>query len=282
MEKNDILIKNKYVLESFIGNGKFGKVYKGFHKKTREPVAIKIEKPGKLLQNETTILNYLYNAGSRNIPTVYWYGLFGENVCLIMTYYKISLFDYIQGKELTPSKILSIFVQSISILENIHQKFVIHRDIKPQNIMMKDGELSLIDFGFSTFYVDDEHNHLPLKTNGQHIIGTPRYVSVHIHDGIEYSRRDDLISLGYMFLFIFYRELPWDITENRENKENYEETHVLYPKNQDRKIAKLLENIECFYSTYNTAIFEYLKYCYSLPYDETPRYDYLKDLFLSK
>ena len=55
-------INNKYIVQSVIGEGKFGKVYKGYNIKTQEPVAIKLEDKGtpyKLLKRETSIMKYL-------------------------------------------------------------------------------------------------------------------------------------------------------------------------------------------------------------------------------
>jgi serine/threonine protein kinase len=283
-----LLINNKYIIESNIGKGQFGSVYKGFHKKTRELVAIKIEKmisPMKTLKNETTILNYLQNNGSRNIPEVHWYGVYANSTCLVMTLYNYSLYDYIKSNELSRQQIQKIILKSIDIIENIHSLFVLHRDIKPQNFMIKNSELFIIDFGFSTFYIDDNKNHLPMKTNNienSNIIGTPKYISVNIHNGITPSRRDDLISLGYIFMFLLNKQLPWDIIPNIENN-NYNEIHILNTKNQYINQLKQLESIESF-SKINDNLYQslyyFLKYCYSLKYDEDPNYYSIKQLIL--
>jgi len=165
--ENIITINNKYIIETNIGKGQFGSIYKGYHKKTREPIAIKFEhsnSPIKLLKNETTILNYLYNNGCRNIPQVHWYGLFSNNTCLVMTLYDYSLYDLLKNKkkDLSIQQLQYIILQCLDIFENIHNSFVLHRDIKPQNFMIKNNELFLIDFGFSTFYIGDDKQHLPM------------------------------------------------------------------------------------------------------------------------
>lgn len=286
-ETNNIVINNKYIIDTNIGKGQFGSVYKGYHKKTREHVAIKLEttnSPIKLLKNETTILNYLYNNSSHNIPQVHWYGVFTNVTCLVMTLFDFSLYDYVKSKELSIEQIKKIMIKSIDIIENIHNSFVIHRDIKPQNFMIKNSDLFIIDFGFSTFYIDDNKKHLPIKTNDIEqctIIGTPKYISLNIHNGINPSRRDDLISLGYVFIFLLYKQLPWDKFPIFENKENYEEIHALHPKNQYMKQLKQIENIEKIIIPNNSIyqfIYYYIKYCYSLKYDEEPNYYSIKQL----
>ena len=95
----------------------------------------------------------------------------------------------------------------------MHSKFYIHRDIKPDNIMMGLAETSnivhMIDFGLTRLVIDPKTNkHIPLAT-GKNLIGTCRYVSVNSHKGLELSRRDDLITLGYVILNIFKGSLPW-------------------------------------------------------------------------
>ena len=285
-EPNNIVINNKYIIESNIGKGHFGSIYKGYHKKTRELVAIKLEKtnsPIKLLKNETTILNYLSNNGSLNIPQVHWYGVFNNVTCLVMTLFEISLYDFVKSKDLSIEQIKKIVIKTIEILENIHHSFVIHRDIKPHNFMIKNGELFIIDFGFSTFYIDDNKNHLPNKENNIencNIIGTPKYISLNIHNGITPSRRDDLISLGYIFIFLLYKDLPWDNFPIFENKDNYEEIHVLHPKNQYIKQLKQIETLKKQENSIHQFIYYYIKYCYSIKYDEEPNYYSIKQLIL--
>jgi serine/threonine protein kinase len=152
-------IANKYLLGENIGAGCFGSVYNGTHYKTNMPVAIKMEDINtevKILKNETTILKYLYDQGSRDIPIVYWFGMHKNNMCLVMSLYDCSLHDYIQQKPLPPNKIDVIMRTMINIFQSIHSKFVIHRDIKPDNFLMGLGADSyivyLIDYGLAKKY----------------------------------------------------------------------------------------------------------------------------------
>ena len=84
------MIVNKYIITNKVSEGQFGKIYKGKHKRTNEDIAIKFEvcdNEIKLLKHETTILNYLFQKGSRNTPHVYWYGIYKKYYGLIMPYY---------------------------------------------------------------------------------------------------------------------------------------------------------------------------------------------------
>ena len=142
-----------------------------------------------------------------------------------MTYYDTSLYQYLQtNRDISIDKLNRIFLQCIVILESIHKLYVIHRDIKPQNFMLKNGELFLIDFGLSIFYVHENGEHID-ESSHDAIIGTPKYISLNIHNGISPSRRDDLISIGYMYIFMFCRELPWENITNSEFDNNIDCFH---------------------------------------------------------
>lgn len=280
MNTNDI-IADKYVVQNKIGSGKFGTVFKCVNKKTQEFVAIKTEDSRtslKILKHETAILKYIHDHGVREVPLVYWYGLHHSYMCLAMTYYECSLQEYLFDKQNLPiSKINSFIVACINILESIHKVFILHRDIKPHNFMIKGDQIFLIDFGFATFFVDERSNHLPISSH-ENILGTPKYVSYYIHDGLTPSRRDDLISLGYMYLFLICRELPWDSFKKPDYFENLDEINIMHYKNQQRKTHKSFENISAVCKQINPSVYEYLNVCYKLDYHAAPNYDLLRTL----
>ena len=108
---------------------------------------------------------------------------------------------------------LMMFFQLLERMQHMHELEVIHRDLKPDNIMMGLGEASntvhLIDFGLTRSIIDPETGtHIPMTT-GKNLIGTCRYVSANSHKGLELSRRDDLITLGYVIIRLYKGSLPW-------------------------------------------------------------------------
>lgn len=270
------MVANKYKIVEFIGNGKFGNVFKGMHHKSKQFIAIKMETSDyKILKHETTMLNFLFRKGCRQIPTIFWYGIHETKPTLIISYY-----DTVFNSSNFSSR---HFSNIISILSNIHKCGVIHRDIKTSNFMLKNDIVYLIDFGFATFYIDDDFKH---KENSikEYIIGTPAFISINIHNGNEASRRDDLISLGYIYLYLnFGIENPLNIdyssmfTNNRNNLPLCDSNiSIRHPSNLERRESKKWENLsknEIFKQ--HTNIFNYLEYCYSLKYDETPDYNRL-------
>ena len=275
MNNTNISINNKYIIENLIGKGKFGQIFKGHIYKKNTHIAIKMEPSEgefKSIKHEVTILNYLYKRGCRNIPYIYWYGKYNLDICMVMNYFQGSLY-----RENIPQ--IDIFmIKCIDILKNIHEHYVIHRDIKPQNFMFDEhGELHLIDFGLATVYVDDNHRHIECTGCSQsYILGTPKYISFNVHEGYVPSRRDDLISVGYLYLFLKYGSLPWDniglfvsgsndvgrspesfvsfpptspsFTTGNIPNEGFSELHVLHSNNQFRKEKKEWSNISTYLS----------------------------------
>ena len=268
------MIVNKYIINSKIGKGQFGKIYKGKYKKTNENIAVKfedIDSEIKLLKHETTILNYLFNKGSKNTPYVYWYGIYKKYYGLIIPYYDCTLDYYLIHNEISKNNIIKMISKMINILQTIHNIGVIHRDIKPQNFMIKNEEIFLIDFGLSTIFVDEYLKHIEPKNDSSFIIGTPKFISLHIHNGKDASRRDDVISLMYLYLYMNNDlQLPWENVQDRQDE--YSPHHILHFKNQERKRMKELFQKNIYENTKERKIFNYI---YLIEFKENPLYQWL-------
>ena len=286
------IIVNKYRIEKRIGEGKFGVVYSGTILKKNIPIAIKMESQEtniRILKHETTILNHLYRNGCRCIPMVYWFGVHFENTCLIMNFYKCSLNDYSKTHNMTDK--MDIFMAKlIELLENIHKHYVVHRDIKPDNFMFdENNDLHMIDFGMATIYINEEKEHIPyIKGSREFVMGSNRFMSYNVHNGDEPVRRDDLISIGYLYLYYMLNGLPWDniqtddyIGIKSEEMNLYSDLHILNYKNKIRKGKKSWEQLAPIASICNAKIYRYLDYCYHLSFDGEPCYDALKMVFLN-
>jgi serine/threonine protein kinase len=217
------VIQGKYEIQNILGKGKFGTVCKGTIKKNNQFIAIKLEpKQNSIstLRHEAAVLRYLNSKRVVQIPELYYYGTQQPYYYLIMTYYpEYSLDKY----ELEADDIHEWWIQSCCILRAVHDQGIIHRDIKPSHFMksMKgnDVQWNLIDFGLATTYLDDQHEHVKESQN-TNLIGSPNWISLYIHQGIQPSRRDDYISIVYILIDLYLqmegKNLPWlDVDINR-------------------------------------------------------------------
>lgn len=99
------------------------------------------------------------------------------------------------SKKFSLKTVVKIGIQLIDRIEALHQRGFLHRDIKPDNIMVglneKSNTIYLIDLGLSKRFMIDQEDHIPMK-KGNQMIGTLRYASISNHKGFEQSRRDDI------------------------------------------------------------------------------------------
>lgn len=204
------LVFDKYDLVNHVGTGSFGDVYVVRNIQTDERLACKIEINAKVstLKHEANMLQYLSKVDFT--PNLRRFGSENGNLCMIMDLYDESLdvvksingvFSYKNG--------LLLMHDLLEKMRKLHELKIIHRDIKPDNFLIerKTKQIKIIDFGLSKKYLSGG-KHIEYKT-GKNIVGTTRYISVNIHKGIEASRRDDLISLGYMVIWLQMERLPW-------------------------------------------------------------------------
>ena len=273
-------INHRYVIEKIIGNGTFGNVYKAKCKKKDLFYAVKTEPSSAAyttLTHECNILKYLYDNRCRSIPYISWYGIHRDSFCLITPLYDMTLTDYLCERKLPLASVHKLFPKLITLMQTIHELRVIHRDIKPDNFMVKDGELFLIDFGLANVYIDDHSNHVE-NIQQTEITGNIRFCSYFVMTGHRPSIRDDLISLGYLFLYIINMELPWDNIPHFEDSQ-YPRNHILHIRNRKNAEHKTLSSIKQFSSTIDKPLIMFFQYIYSIQYDELPCYDALRNLF---
>ena len=280
-----------------IGQGAFGTIYSGKNRRTGEKVVIKMEPKSiafSSLKHESNLLNILYSKHCRNIPPTYWYGVVSDwnKRVLVMPFYEQSLQDVLSSNR-PLNRSSSSFLQiasnimrsAISILQHVHEKYVIHRDIKPANFMVHNDELLLIDFGLASFYVDSDENHIhPANPKKTHIIGTPKYASWNIHEGEEYSRRDDLMSIIYIGLFLLHGNYLWGINHRdsectfTEFSSELKNSDLLHPMNQWFKRQKNKENVKLMSSEWNKLQI-FAENIYNLSFQERPSYKKYIELF---
>jgi serine/threonine protein kinase len=257
------VVNKKYKIINKIGGGSFGQIYKGQNIRTSEFVAIKVEPIAggiNLLKHESIIYQYLQNCPG--VPSVKWFGKDDHNYYMVINLLGESL-QSIKNKKQTFSLrlVLQIGIKIIRLLKTIHDKGLVHRDIKPDNFLLgldnDKNNIYIIDFGFCKTYMRDG-THIPLSKTSN-LIGSLTYASAKSHDFIELARRDDLESLGYMLIYFYLGNLPWQ--------------NVLESRIKELK-QKILECDEI-----PSGLIEYLKYVVNLGFDEEPDYSLAIHIF---
>ena len=278
-QNNDPLIGkilfDKYLLVKKLGEGSFGCIYSA--RENNNWYAIKFENKNKgqnLLENEAYIMSYL---NGPRIPAVKSFGYSGDHNVLIMELMGKSLedlFENLPNKKMSIRCVCNLGYQMIDIMEYIHNKHIIHRDIKPDNFVMGKGAKSkylfLLDFGLSKKYRSSTTlKHYPLIKRKK-LTGTARYASINALNGMTQSRRDDLEAIGYVLMYFLIGKLPWQGMVNKNKDERY--LRIMEVK-RDTTPEQLCKGFPPEFE-------RYISYTRNLEYEEQPDYDLLKNLFL--
>jgi serine/threonine protein kinase len=171
-------------------------------------------------------------------------------------------------------EITEYLISMLQIINRVHDAGVVHRDIKPENFMFsietkKDGDvekkLNIIDFGLSRFYMKgDKH---VTNTYNKTIVGTLRYISKNVHNGEVYSRRDDIISIMYVVIYLLKGKLNWSgIVAKNGDKRTKEE--LVYDKKIKTTSHELCAGLPHLYQ-------KLIDYAYKLEFEEKPDYLYM-------
>ena len=254
------MIANKYKIINKISEGVFGEVYKAENVRTREKVAIKFEYKQnniKMLKNEAKIYQYLKNKDC--FPQLKWFGTNKEINYLVIDLLGDSIKNRINiYKSFCLKNVLLLGIQMINHIRILHENFLLHRDIKPDNFLFGLKEFSnrlyLIDLGLCKRY-NFNGNHI-VKKNINYLIGSPNFVSINIHQGIEPSRRDDLESCIYIISYMVLGNLEW-----------------FQCMDLNKVYGLKIAFINC--SILPTFIKEMLIYIRSISFEESPNYNYL-------
>ena len=262
--------------EILLGKGSFGEIYLANDLLSNSKVALKLDKKisssAKQLRKEKVVLESL--SSEDGFTNLLGYGKFGDINYIAMEVLGPSLSQLFEfcGGHFSLQSVLLIAIQSIELIEILHSKQFIHRDIKPDNFLIgvesKENKIHLIDFGLSNMYKNDNGEHITYKEN-KSLTGTARYASINNHMGIEQSRRDDLESLGYMIIYFLKKSLPWQGINDTKKL-------VKYDKILKKKLSTSTE-ILCLDLPIEFCM--YLNYVRALRFNERPNYMYLKGIF---
>ena len=273
-ENNEITSKlffNKYKCIKKLGEGSFGMIYKAEYNGNYYALKFEDRNGQNLLESEAAIMKYLEGP---HIPFVKSYGYSGKYNILVMELLDKSLEDlFSKLKHFSLKTTCMLAVQMLTVLEFIHTRHIIHRDIKPDNFVMglkKNSQtLYLLDFGLAKKYISSTTLIQYPMINKKKLTGTARYASINALRGLEQSRRDDLEAVGYVLMYLLRGSLPWQGLQAKNKEERYK-------KIMQKKIETNSYDL-CY--GFPSEFERYVEYCKGLEYTEEPRYEMLREGF---
>ncbi len=241
----------RYQIIEVLGKGGMGKVYRAIDKKLNEEVALKLVKPEiasdkKTLERFSNELKIARKIAHKNVGRMY--ELMEEKGTHFIT------MEYVPGEDLksfirraetlSAGKAISIAKQVCEGLAEAHELGVVHRDLKPQNIMIdKEGNSRIMDFGIA--------RSLKAKgiTDAGVMIGTPEYMSPEQVDAKETDQRSDIYSLGVILYEMVTGRAPFEgdtplsvaVKQKTETPEDPRKLNSQIPENLSQMILRCME-----------------------------------------
>jgi len=182
-----------------IGEGGMSRVYLASRESDDVPLVVKIlrsEVTGdkKVMERFIEEYNLVSRIRTRHVARIHGHGLSGDLAYLVMEFFDGGdLNRRLDGKALDADEALKIFRELMFALGDIHEQGILHRDLKPQNLMFRaDGSLAILDFGIA------KHIDAIDRTGHGEILGTPRYMSPEQVRGLTLDLRTDIYSAGVL------------------------------------------------------------------------------------
>jgi len=209
---NEKILADRYRLVEQIGMGGMAIVYRAIDQRTGHSVAVKLLKPEfnrdaefvSRFQREAEAASKMTHHNIVNLLDV---GMDGENRYLIMEYVQgQTLKEVIRQKgRIAPAVAVQITIRILSALQHAHQNGIIHRDIKPQNILVHaDGHIKVADFGIARMANSST------LTRGDSVMGSVHYFSPEQASGQATDVTSDIYSVGVTLYEMLTGRVPFD------------------------------------------------------------------------
>ncbi len=207
-----VRLDNRYEIREIVGVGGMAVVYKAYDRFAERNVAVKIlkdefaedEEFRRRFKNESRAIAMFSHP---NIVSIYDVGSGEGPQYIVMEYINgITLQQYIDAKKVLPTTdAIAIMEQTLKGIQHAHERGVVHRDLKPQNIMLlEDGTVKVTDFGIARMASADT------KTMSEMALGSVHYISPEQASGEETDFKADIYSLGVILYVLMTGKFPFD------------------------------------------------------------------------
>ncbi|TDC03099.1 serine/threonine protein kinase, partial [Nonomuraea longispora] len=205
-------LAGRYRLDTRIGAGGMGEVWRGEDIVLARTVAVKVLLPGRMedpgfvarFQGEARAMATINHSG---VVDVYDYGVSGDTVYLVMKFVDGEPLDRLLSRlgRIAPQQAMELIAQAASALQAVHDQGIVHRDVKPGNLLVqRDGTLVLTDFGIAR---SDLANRL---TDAGMVLGTAAYCAPEQAEGAPVTPAVDVYALGVVAYECLMGQRPFD------------------------------------------------------------------------
>ena len=275
------IVTHNYRIVKMLGHGGYGQCYEGIDINSGHKVAVKVQMHGHevaQMSMNTEIDCYEVMANTEGFPKLYFGGEDNHKYLLVIQLLKEDLSKLFSkcSHNFSPKTIFMLAEQLLIRLNALHENFIVHKDLKPENIMIdNENKLYLIDFGLCEMFIDpetlsydDSGSFISYKPNigGHTLCGTVRYCSINAHLGSDLSPRDDMECLAYTLIYFFLGYLPWD---------DWLSSNDVF----DEKMSFLSSEYSCLLPP---VLVQFLKYCQQLEYSSEPDYTHWQQMFVNQ
>jgi tetratricopeptide (TPR) repeat protein/predicted Ser/Thr protein kinase len=204
------VLADRYEILKMLGEGGMGAVYKAKDRELDRLVALKVIRPelaghASILQRFKQELILARKITHRNVIRIYDLGVFEGLRFITMEFIEgQDLASLLEERKFTPEEAVKILRQVCDALHAAHVEGVVHRDLKPQNIMLESsGRVVVMDFGLA------RSMEATGMTQAGALMGTPAYMSPEQAKGLPADERSDIFSLGIIFYQMLTGQLPF-------------------------------------------------------------------------
>ncbi|MFB4267792.1 serine/threonine-protein kinase [Nonomuraea sp. GTA35] len=205
-------LAGRYRLDTRIGAGGMGEVWRGEDVVLARTVAVKVLLPGRMedpgfvarFQGEARAMATINHSG---VVDVYDYGVSGDTVYLVMKFVDGEPLDRLLGRlgRIPPQAAMELIAQAASALQAVHDQGIVHRDVKPGNLLVqRDGTLVLTDFGIARSDIASR------LTDAGMVLGTAAYCAPEQAEGAPVTPAVDIYALGVVAYECLVGQRPFD------------------------------------------------------------------------
>ncbi|MCI6272803.1 MAG: Stk1 family PASTA domain-containing Ser/Thr kinase [Erysipelotrichaceae bacterium] len=239
------MISDRYKVVKHIGQGGMADVFVGIDTILNREVAIKLLR-GELSNDPVSVLRFKREAHAStslshpNIVDIYDIGEYKGHHFIVMEYIKGNTLKQLISKRgaLCKEEAVDIMKQLVSATIEAHKRGIIHRDIKPQNVLIKnDGTIKMVDFGIAL-----AQDALQL-TQSDSIMGSVHYLAPELAKGEQASKQSDIYALGIVFFELLTGDVPFKADQAIQVALMHMRNDVPDVKTIDPSLPQSIENI---------------------------------------